>query len=52
MGISGAWQGSKKARYGGWPSFRKSKEPEVVEENGKLGVIRGEEEELRQGQIL
>lgn len=34
---------------GGWLSFGKSKEAEVVEESGTWGVIRGEVEELMQG---
>ena len=42
----------KESDMGGWVSFRKSKEPEVVGESGKLGVIQGKVEELMKEQIL
>lgn len=44
MGHGNIWGHGKEVKesdMGGWVSFRKSKEPEVVGESGKLGVIQG-----------
>lgn len=44
MGISRACKQVKKPDMGGQVSFRKNKEPEVVDDTQPLGVRRGKEE--------